>query len=186
MSQIENIELERTSQLANAPTIKGNPLDLKEASISQGISTYLDVMAQVERMHRLLLDVIKDEFTRMRILDINPVQGLLLYNIGISEVSAGELRTRGYYQGSNVSYNLRKLVDTQFMKYERNESDRRSVRVCLSKKGQEIHNIIRDLFARLFSELVEKDIWSLSDTRQTRDNLMLLERYWSDQIRYIY
>lgn len=170
-----------------------NPVDekndqsyLKEASIKQGISTYLDVVAQVERMHRLLLDVIKDEFTRLKIMEINPVQGLLLYNIGESEVSAGELRTRGYYQGSNVSYNLKKLVDGGFMVYTRNEIDRRSVRVGLSEKGEAVHNVLKNLFMRLYSELIHKDMWTLSDCRSTRDNLMLMERYWSDQIRFIY
>ena len=160
--------------------------DVKQASIAQGLSTYLDVMSQIERMHRLLLDVIKDEFARVRILEINPVQGLLLYNIGKSEVSAGELRTKGYYQGSNVSYNLRKLVDNGYMQYERNEADRRSVRVKLSPKGEQVHDLIVSMFAKIFTELVEKDIWTLSDCRQSRDNLLLMERYWSDQIRYIY
>ena len=76
---------------------------------------YLDSLTLVERLHRLLLDVIKDEFERVGILEINPVQALLLFNVGENEVTAGELKTRGYYQGSNVSYNLKKLVDMGFM-----------------------------------------------------------------------
>jgi len=36
----------------------------------------------VERLHRLLLDVIKDEFERLDVFDINAVLGLLLFNIG--------------------------------------------------------------------------------------------------------
>ena len=68
---------------------------------------YLEALALVERLHRLLLDVIKDEFERLGILEINAVQALLLFNIGEQEVTAGELKSRGYYQGSNVSYNLK-------------------------------------------------------------------------------
>ena len=79
------------------------------------VSNYLDTLCLVERLHRLLLDVIKDEFERLDIFDINAVQGLLLFNIGENEVSAGELKSRGYYQGSNVSYNLKKLVDIGYM-----------------------------------------------------------------------
>jgi hypothetical protein len=71
---------------------------------------YLESLSLVERLHRLLLDVIKDEFERLGVLEINSVQALLLFNIGENEVTAGELKTRGYYQGSNVSYNLKKLV----------------------------------------------------------------------------
>lgn len=69
---------------------------------------YLDALSLVERLHRLLLDVIKDEFERVGVLDINAVQALLLFNIADNEVTAGELKSRGYYQGSNVSYNLKK------------------------------------------------------------------------------
>jgi len=72
---------------------------------------YLEALTLVERLHRRLLDVIKDEFDRRGRADINSVQALLLYNIGDKELTAGELRTRGYYLGSNVSYNLKKLVE---------------------------------------------------------------------------
>jgi len=68
---------------------------------------YLESLALVERLHRLLLDVIKDEFERVGVIEINPVQALLVFNIGDNEVTAGELKSRGYYQGSNVSYNLK-------------------------------------------------------------------------------
>ncbi|WP_372834984.1 MarR family transcriptional regulator, partial [Puniceibacterium confluentis] len=83
--------------------------------------SYLEALALVERLHRLLLDVIKDEFERVGVLEINAVQALLLFNIGDNEVTAGELKTRGYYQGSNVSYNLKKLVETGFMHHQRCE-----------------------------------------------------------------
>ena len=83
---------------------------LATSSRSGFLICYLDSLALVERLHRLLLDVIKDEFERLGILDINAVQALLLFNIGENEVTAGELKTRGYYQGSNVSYNLKRIV----------------------------------------------------------------------------
>ena len=47
------------------------------------LSCYLDNLALVERLHRLLLDVIKDEFERLNILEINSVQALLLFNVGV-------------------------------------------------------------------------------------------------------
>ncbi|OYX21351.1 MAG: MarR family transcriptional regulator, partial [Rhodobacterales bacterium 32-66-9] len=58
------------------------------------LSCYLDNLSLVERLHRLLLDVIKDEFERLSILEINSVQALLLFNIGENEVTAGELKSR--------------------------------------------------------------------------------------------
>ena len=86
---------------------------------------YLEAVSRVERLHRRLLDLIKDEFDRMGWDDINPVQALLMFNIGDAEMTAGELRSRGYYLGSNVSYNLKKLVETGYIFQERSRSDRR-------------------------------------------------------------
>ena len=102
---------------------------------------YLDSLTLVERLHRLLLDVIKDEFERVGMLEINAVQALLLFNVGDNEVTAGELKTRGYYQGSNVSYNLKKLVDMGFMHHQRSEIDRRSMRVSLTLKGRDVRRV---------------------------------------------
>src|SRR5881398_3026124 len=87
---------------------------------------YLEALTLVERLHRRLLDVIKDEFDRRGRADINSVQALLLYNIGDKELTAGELRTRGYYLGSNVSYNLKKLVELGFLDHQRSRVDRGS------------------------------------------------------------
>ena len=56
------------------------PIPPSEAGFMQ---SYLDALGLVERLHRLLLDVIKDEFERVGVLDINAVQALLLFNIGI-------------------------------------------------------------------------------------------------------
>jgi DNA-binding MarR family transcriptional regulator len=96
---------------------------------------YLEVLNLVERVHHQLLDVIKDEFERRGRADVNSVQALLLYNIGEKELTARELHTRGYYLGSNVSYNLKKLVELGFLDHQRSRTDRRSVRIKLADKG---------------------------------------------------
>ena len=109
---------------------------------------YLQALRLIERLHRLLLDVIKDEFDRHGGAELNSVQALLLYNIGESELTAGELKTRGYYLGSNVSYNLKKLVDMGYIHYKRSDTDRRSVRVSLTDKGNEARDIVSKLYLR--------------------------------------
>jgi DNA-binding MarR family transcriptional regulator len=150
------------------------------------LSTYLDSVALVERLHRLLLDVIKDEFERLGILEINAVQALLLFNIGENEVTAGELKTRGYYQGSNVSYNLKKLVEAGHMHHQRSDIDRRSVRVRLTPKGRALREQVGDLFARHAEGLETRGIIGLDGMDQVNQALRRIERYWTDQIRYIY
>ena len=90
---------------------------------------YLEVLSLIERLHRQALDVIKDELDRRDEREINSVQALLLFNVGDQELSAGELRSRGHYLGSNVSYNLKKLVESGYVHHERSVVDRRSVLV---------------------------------------------------------
>ncbi len=150
------------------------------------IKGYLEALGLVERLHRLLLDVIKDEFERLGVLEINAVQGLLLFNIGDNEVTAGELKTRGYYQGSNVSYNLKKLVEMGFMHHQRCEIDRRSVRVRLTERGRHVRDVVAALFARHAEGLQKKGILGPDGIGAINTSLRRMERYWSDQIRYIY
>jgi DNA-binding MarR family transcriptional regulator len=150
------------------------------------ISGYLEALSLVERLHRLLLDVIKDEFERVGVLEINAVQALLLFNIGDNEVTAGELKTRGYYQGSNVSYNLKKLVEMGYMHHQRCEIDRRSVRVRLTERGREIRDIVGDLFGRHATGLQDKGVLGEDGLDEITGSLKRVERYWTDQIRYIY
>jgi DNA-binding MarR family transcriptional regulator len=147
---------------------------------------YLESLSLVERLHRLLLDVIKDEFERLGVLEINAVQALLLFNIGDHEVTAGELKTRGYYQGSNVSYNLKKLVELGYMHHQRSEVDRRSVRVRLSEKGRRVRGMLSDLFARHADTLDRRGVINLAAMEDINTSLKRMERFWTDQIRYIY
>ncbi|MCC7319423.1 MAG: MarR family transcriptional regulator [Rubellimicrobium sp.] len=150
------------------------------------ITSYLEALTLVERLHRLLLDVIKDEFERLGVRELNAVQALLIFNIGEAEVTAGELRSRGYYQGSNVSYNLKKLVEMGYMHHERSEIDRRSVRVRLTEKGRRIREVVARLFFGHAEGLMARGVLDLDGIDLITTSLRRVERYWSDQIRYIY
>jgi DNA-binding MarR family transcriptional regulator len=145
---------------------------------------YLTALRLIERLHSLLLDVIKDEFDRQDGSELNSVQALLLYNMGDGELTAGELKTRGYYLGSNVSYNLKKLVDMGYLHYKRSDKDRRSVRVSLSPKGVEARDVIHNLYRRQLASVEAVAQVSKDDFRALNKALMRLERFWGDQIRY--
>ncbi len=147
---------------------------------------YLEMLGLVERLHRLLLDVIKDEFERLGMFEVNAVQALLLFNIGANEVTAGELRTRGYYQGSNVSYNLKKLVLAGYMHHQRSDIDRRSVRVSLTPRGQSVRDAVAVLFRRHAEGMEARGVLGLDGIDGMNTLLRRIERYWGDQIRYIY
>jgi DNA-binding MarR family transcriptional regulator len=147
-------------------------------------SLYLESLQLVERLHRRLLDVIKDEFDRNGRSDINAIQALLLFNIGNSELTAGELRSRGYYLGSNVSYNLKKLVDLGFINHQRSRIDRRSVRVSLTPKGQAIAEVVAGLYERHIGSIEQVGGIGQEEFRQMNRALLRLDRFWNDTIAY--
>ncbi len=145
---------------------------------------YLEAVSRVERLHHRLLDLIKDEFDRMGWDDINSVQALMMFNIGNSELTAGELRSRGYYLGSNVSYNLKKLVDTGYIFQERSKADRRSVRIRLTPKGEEVAEVIDELYDRHLKSIAKVGGLGDEEFEDLNKSLARLERFWVDQILY--
>jgi DNA-binding MarR family transcriptional regulator len=145
---------------------------------------YLQALRLIERLHRLLLDVIKDEFQRQGGSDLNSVQALLIYNIGESELTAGDLKRGGYYLGSNVSYNLKKLVDMGYIHYKKSETDGRSVRVSLTDKGHDVCDVVNELYERQLASLETVGSVHNDDLKSLNKALMRLERFWSHQILY--
>jgi DNA-binding MarR family transcriptional regulator len=166
-------ELRAGARLPGGET-RGNPVKPK----------YIDALNLIERLHRRLLDVIKDDFERHGEPEVNPVQALLLYNIADSELTAGELKTRGHYHGSNVSYNLKKLVEAGYVHHERSSTDRRSVRVRLTPKGQAIRNRVDALYNRQMQALEQLAGLDAGELDRINKALTRLERYWTDQILY--
>ncbi len=147
-------------------------------------SLYLETLQLVERLHRRLLDVIKDEFDRNGRTDINAVQALLLFNIGDSVLTAGELRTRGFYLGSNVSYNLKKLVELGFIDHQRSRVDRRAVRVSLTKSGLEVAEIVAELYDRHIGSIDKVGGLDEGEFQKLNKSLQRLDRFWNDSIMY--
>ena len=145
---------------------------------------YMESLHLVERLHRRLLDVIKDEFDRQGRDDVNAVQALLLFNIGNSELTAGELRSRGYYLDSNVSYNVKKLVDLGFINHQRSRIDRRSVRISLTPEGQEIAEAVGKLYERHIGSIEKVGGIGEGEFSQMNKLLQRLDRFWNDQILY--
>lgn len=165
-----------TATAATAPSMSSPDPDIKPV--------YLEVVTLIDRLHRRLLDVIKDEFDRLGHTDVNAVQALLLYNLGDSELTAGELRSRGFYQGSNVSYNLKKLVSKGYIHHERSNTDRRSVRVKLTPRGKAIADIVNSLYDRHTGSLVQICQIDESGFSSLGQSLKRLERFWTDQVLY--
>lgn len=144
---------------------------------------YLETTLLIERLHRQFLEVVKAELDRLGIEDINNVQSLILSHIGEEELTVGELTYRGYYQGSNVSYNVKKMVENGYLTQERSAHDRRTVRVRASEKGLKICGLISSLYDRHVEQFDSSSI-SLEAMEAVNDALRRLERFWAHDLAY--
>ena len=144
--------------------------------------TYLSTIVLLERMHRQFLEVIKSELEAHDVRDINNVQALILYNIGGDELTVGELTLRGYYLGSNVSYNVKKMTEHGYLHQERSSHDRRSVRVRLTEKGLELSRLLETMFERHVEAIA--DNIDEGELEKANESLRDVERFWLQQLGF--
>ena len=144
---------------------------------------YLETIALVERLHRECLEVIRADLDRLGIRDLNNVQALILFNIGADELTVGELTNRGYYLGSNVSYNVKKMVENGYLIQERSLHDRRAVNVRLSQKGLDVCERMHTMFER-HSQTLSTGIITIEELHGANILLRRIERFWANSIDY--
>lgn len=144
---------------------------------------YYEAIQLTERLHRYFLDVLKVELDRNGVQDINNVQSMILYNIGEDELTVGELTLRGYYLGSNVSYNVKKMVENDYLIQERSVHDKRSIRVRLSDKGMKLYNLIEAMMKRHEEKLAGTDLTN-DRLAQMNQTLHMIERFWASQANF--
>tara|TARA_Y100001936_G_C15841891_1_gene542479 strand:+ start:97 stop:597 length:501 start_codon:yes stop_codon:yes gene_type:complete len=151
--------------------------------VTPTINEYLSSIHIIERLHRQFLEVVKLELERLGLMDINNIQALILYNIAQEELTVGELTNRGYYLGSNVSYNVRKMVENGYLDQQRSKHDKRSVRVKLSDKGLTLWRAIEDMFNRHAASMGPDNVTE-EDLRTANEILARLERFWGGSHRF--
>jgi DNA-binding MarR family transcriptional regulator len=140
-------------------------------------NSYLEAISLIERLHRQFLEVVKLELDGLGIHDINNVQGLMLFNIGDAEMTVGELTLRGCYLGSNVSYNVKKMVEHGYLIQERSVHDRRSIHVRLTDKGRDLRDRLSVMHRRHVEMLAQTAITD-ADLQGVVVTLRRLERFW--------
>jgi DNA-binding MarR family transcriptional regulator len=138
---------------------------------------YLETIGLIERLHRHFLEIVKLELDGLGVHDINNVQGLILYNIGDAEMTVGELTLRGCYLGSNVSYNVKKMVENDYLAQERSVHDRRSIHVKLTDKGRALRDRLSGMHRRHI-ELLKQTNVTEADLETVVTTLRRLERFW--------
>jgi DNA-binding MarR family transcriptional regulator len=145
-------------------------VDMKES--------YLNMIALVERLHRQFLELVRTELDSLGVQDINNVQALILFNIGAAELTVGELTLRGCYLGSNVSYNVKKMVENGYLVQERSAHDRRSIRVRLSKKGLDLCASLDAMHDRHVASLGSAQV-ATENLDESSVTLRRLDRFWT-------
>ena len=138
---------------------------------------YLEVISLIERLHRQFLEVVKLDLEGVGIHDINNVQGMMLFNIGDAEMTVGELTWRGCYLGSNVSYNVKKMVENGYLAQERSVHDRRSIHVKLTERGRALRDRLSSMHERHIAMLQQTAI-TPADLEAAVITLQRLERFW--------
>ena len=138
---------------------------------------YLEVVSLVERLHRQFLEIVKLELDGLGMHDINNVQAMMLFNIGDAQMTVGELTLRGCYLGSNVSYNVKKMVENGYLAQERSVHDRRSAHVNLTEKGRSLRDRLAGMHQRHIDMLKQTSV-SEADLKTVITTLRRLERFW--------
>lgn len=137
---------------------------------------YYDLINIVERSYRLFSDIIKCELNRLSIRDLNSTQGLILYNIGEQVMTIGELSARGMYQGSNVSYNIKKLIRSGYLEQNPSPHDRRAVCIRLSEKGLETFYSLKACLKKQ-EESFRHEFRSIDDLNSLYENIKNFEGF---------
>jgi len=149
----------------------------------QTANNVLDLPRLIERMHRRYLDVVRLEMARIDVNDISPVQVMMLANIGLEEISVRDLIERGYYLGSNASYNLKQLVDGGYVTRQAATRDKRLARLKLSDRGRKVLDQLHKLDTNLADPMLRGGA-TTEDFESCYRLLRKLERRWTDAIRY--
>jgi DNA-binding MarR family transcriptional regulator len=141
------------------------------------INAYLEAISLIERLHRHFLELVKLELEGLGIHDINNIQGMMLFNIGDAEMTVGELTLRGCYLGSNVSYNVKKMVENGYLVQQRSLHDRRSIHVRLTDKGFKLRDGLTAMHRR-HVETLGQAVLGVNDFETLCVTLRRLERFW--------
>ena len=144
---------------------------------------YYETIQLIERLHRYFLDVVKTELDRRNLQDINNVQAMILHSIGTDEMTVGELTLRGYYLGSNVSYNVKKMTENGYIAQERSVHDKRSIRIKLTEKGVALHKVLTDMLKKQEEKLPSSKVEN-PDLVDLIHTMKLLERFWAGQTSF--
>lgn len=143
---------------------------------------FVESIALLEHLHQKLHDMLHFVLEGAGVTDLTPVQALLIYNLGEHEIMTGELRTRGFYLGSNVSYNLKKLVSLGYIAQEKHAHDKRSIRVSLTARGHKVRKIMSELYDAQIQKMIEDCPLEFEDLRASAKVMDVWNQFWAKEL----
>ncbi|QIB35427.1 MarR family winged helix-turn-helix transcriptional regulator [Ancylobacter pratisalsi] len=161
--------------ITSIDTVLDNPVETQV--------THLEIARLIERSHRRFLDLLRVELTRLGTDDISPSQVMLLFTIGNDELSVRDLLERGHYLGSNASYNLKQLVEADYVHRAASQRDRRSARLRLTDKAQRLCDAVRTMQDNVHRPNSQNSI-DANDLVTAFTVLRRLELLWTSALRY--
>lgn len=168
----------------NANDVHGSGFD-SSVGAEDAKNEFIKGIQNILRLHQKLHDLVGISLEKTPYRGLTPVQALLIYNLGEHEISVGELRSRGFYLGSNVSYNLKKLVNAGYVSQEPSPHDKRSTTVALTNKGNDVRHIIDDLYNEQIQTILETCPLEFPDIRTAVKVLFVWDQFWSQELSNI-
>ena len=167
---------------ADFPESRGDSKKSKQANHSV-VVTHFELARMIERVNRRFAGVLRNEITKLGIDDVGPAQAMVLLAIGDVELSVGELLDRGHYVGSNISYYLKQLSDGGYIDRVASQRDKRSARIRLTEKGEQLCADLRDA-GGAYNRMLAKDADDLRNLEIAFQTLHRLELVWGNAARY--
>lgn len=138
---------------------------------------YVQSVTLLGTLHRFFLSNIQIFLEEFHQSDLNATQALILYHIGKNTFKVNDIVKNHFYEGSNPSYNLKKMLLADYLKTSPSSHDRRVLFVALSDKGMALYESMDGFFHAQEKDLTHRG-FSHERWRKWFDegqNLMLLQ-----------
>ncbi len=101
-------------------------------------STLIKANDVFSRISSVFMEIIRLEIERIGVYNLTAAQYIILQHLGNDRIPVGDLSLRSSYFGTNISYNVRKMVENEYIIQEKSQHDQRTHYVSISPKSKEL------------------------------------------------
>lgn len=137
---------------------------------------YIDSVMLFDRLHRLFLSIMKNDLSMACVTDMTPAQAMMVYHLMDKKIRISDVQHYNMYHGLNASYNVRKMHRHGYLDMN-SVSDKRSVFVSLSKRGEDVYAMIEEIVGK-HVKILEKLGFASEKITNLLDVARSLETTW--------